>query len=105
MIPVNIPAAGVYAVDCWYANGNGPISTDNKCALRTLRLNNVAVGTLVFPQRGTNEWFNWGFSNRVLVSLAQGPNTLSLHFEEANQNMNGEINQARLDYLRLIKIS
>jgi hypothetical protein len=103
-IPVNIPQAGVYALDFRYANGNGPISTDNKCAIRTLRKDNLAVGTLVFPQRGTGEWSEWGYSNQVQVSLEEGPNTLLLTFEEHNENMNGAVNQAMLDYMRVIKI-
>ncbi|MDB5013679.1 MAG: Cycloisomaltooligosaccharide glucanotransferase precursor [Daejeonella sp.] len=103
---INISAleAGLYALDFKYANGNGPINTENKCAIRTFVLNNSQTGTFVFPQRGKGEWSNWGFSNANKVQLHKGPNTLTLAFKPENENMNGEINQAMLDCLRIIKI-
>lgn len=103
--PVDIKQEGIYAIDFRYANGNGPINTENKCAIRTLKADNGFAGTFVFPQRGKGEWSNWGFSNAVKLKLTKGKHMLTLEFKEANQNMNGEINQAMLDYLRLIKIS
>jgi hypothetical protein len=103
-IPVTVPEAGLYAVDVRYANGNGPINTENKCAIRTLRMGARQLGTLVLPQRGTGEWSNWGFSNSVLVRLEKGTHQLTLAFEPANENMNGDVNQAMLDYLRMRKV-
>jgi hypothetical protein len=103
-IPVTVPEAGLYAVDFRYSNGNGPINTENKCAIRTLRKGQQQLGTIVLPQRGVGEWSNWGFSNPVLVRLEKGPQTLTLAFEPANENMNGEVNQAMLDYLRLTRV-
>ena len=103
-IPVAVPAAGLYAVDFRYANGNGPTNTNNQCAFRTLRLGPQRLGTVVLPQRGVAEWSNWGFSNPVLVRLAKGSHRLTLAFEPANENMNGEVNQAMLDYVRLTKV-
>ncbi|SMC00575.1 Glycogen debranching protein-like [Hymenobacter roseosalivarius DSM 11622] len=104
-IPVTVPEAGLYAVDFRYSNGNGPINTENKCAIRTLRNGQQQLGTIVMPQRGVAEWSNWGFSNSVLVRLENGPQTLTLAFEPANENMNGAVNQAMLDYLRLTRVS
>ncbi len=99
-IPVTAPAAGLYALDFRYANGNGPINTNNKCAIRTLRDGQgKLLGTVVLPQRGVDEWSSWGFSNPILVRLAKGKNTLALTFEPANTNMNGAVNQAMLDCL------
>jgi hypothetical protein len=103
-IPVKVAEAGLYALDFRYANGNGPVNTENKCALRTLRLGEKPVGTVVLPQRGVNEWSNWGFSNPVLVRLTPGTHTFTLAFEPANENMNGAVNQAMLDYLRLTRV-
>ncbi|RSK24025.1 glycogen debranching protein [Hymenobacter metallilatus] len=103
-IPVTVPETGLYALDFRYANGNGPLNTDNKCALRTLRLGQRQLGTVVLPQRGVAEWSSWGFSNPILVRLPKGSHTLTLRFEPANENMNGEINQAMLDYLRLTRV-
>ena len=36
-IPVMVPEAGLYTLDFRYANGNGPVNTENKCAICTLR--------------------------------------------------------------------
>lgn len=103
-IPVTVPETGLYAVDFRYANGNGPINTNNRCAIRTLRRGPELLGTVVLPQRGVEEWSNWGFSNPVLVRLAKGTHPLTLAYEPANQNMNGEVNQAMLDYLRVKRV-
>jgi hypothetical protein len=96
-IPVTIEKSGEYAIDFRYANGNGPINTENKCAIRTLKVDNQSIGTVVLPQRGTNEWSNWGYSNAVKVSLSKGKHNITLSFKPSNENMNGEINQAMLD--------
>jgi len=103
-IPVTVAEAGLYAIDFRYANGNGPINTNNKCAIRTLRNGQKQLSTIVLPQRGVEEWSNWGFTNAVLVRLKKGTHPLTLAFESANENMNGEVNQAMLDYLRLRKV-
>ncbi|UOQ55268.1 alpha-L-rhamnosidase-related protein [Hymenobacter cellulosivorans] len=103
-VPVIVTEAGLYAVDFRYANGNGPINTSNKCAIRTLRRGRQLLGTVVLPQRGIDEWSDWGFSNPILVRLEKGVHPLTLTFEAANENMNGEVNQALLDYLRLTRI-
>jgi hypothetical protein len=96
-IPVSIKHTGKYAISFRYANGNGPINTENKCAIRTLKIDGIQAGTIVFPQRGTNEWSNWGFSNAVHVSLSRGTHLITISFEPYNENMNGKINQAMLD--------
>ncbi|MND81578.1 hypothetical protein D3C80_733810 [compost metagenome] len=99
-----ITEAGTYAINFKYANGNGPINTENKCAFRTLKLNNKQVGTVVLPQRGTNEWSEWGMSNSVIVELKAGTNKFDLTYETNNANMNGTVNQAMLDYVRIVKV-
>lgn len=101
---VQIPETGLYAIDVRYANGNGPINTSNKCAIRTLRIGQQRLGTVVLPQRGVEEWSDWGFSNPVLVRLEKGSHPLTLAYELANTNMNGEVNQAMLDYLRVTRV-
>ena len=51
-----VPEAGLYALDFRYVNGNGPVNTENKCAIRTLRDGAGALlGTVVMPQRGVGE--------------------------------------------------
>ena len=103
-IPVTVPATGLYALDFRYANGNGPINTNNRCAFRSLRRGPELLGTVVLPQRGVEEWSNWGFSNSILMRLEKGTHSLTLAYEPANQNMNGAVNQAMLDYLRVRRV-
>ncbi|WP_439882604.1 alpha-L-rhamnosidase-related protein [Pontibacter sp. MBLB2868] len=103
-VKVTVPEDGVYAVDFRYANGNGPINTENKAAIRTLKKGGEFVGTIVLPQRGVDEWSNWGFTNSVEVPLQKGSHTFTLTFEPQNENMHGEINQAMVDFMRVIKI-
>ena len=104
-LPLTVPTAGLYALDFRYANGNGPTNTNNKCALRTLRdAAGKQLGTIVLPQRGVDEWSNWGYSNAVLVQLPAGTSTLTLAYEPANTNMNGAVNQAMLDNVRLRRV-
>ncbi|UOG75244.1 glycogen debranching protein [Hymenobacter tibetensis] len=103
-VRVDIPVSGLYAADFRYANGNGPINTSNKCAIRTLRNGEQFLGTVVLPQRGAEEWSNWGFSNAVLAPLLEGSYVLTLSLERANRNMHGEVNHALLDHLQLTRI-
>ncbi len=103
-IPVSIDSAGTYAIDFRYANGNGPVNTENKCAIRSLNINNVKKGTIVFPQRGKDEWSNWGFSNKIQLKLDKGKYNITLSFDDFDDNMNGAINQAMIDYMRVSKL-
>lgn len=101
---IEVAEAGEYLLDFRYANGSGPWNTDNNCAMRTLYVNNDQVGSVVMPQRGTDEWSDWGNTNIRKVKLVKGKNPLSLTLEDWNTNMDGEINIAMLDYIRLIKM-
>ena len=101
-IPVEIATDGRYSIDFRYANGSGPVNTENKCAIRTLYSDNQLIGVMVFPQRGNEEWSNWGFSNSLSVFLKRGKHQIKLVFDEANNNMNVDINRAMLDYLRVL---
>jgi hypothetical protein len=103
-VPLTVSQKGVYAIDLRYSNGNGPVNTENKCAIRTLFVNGKFAGTLVMPQRGRDEWSNWGYSNAVKVNLDKGVNKISVVFKDYNENMNEAINQAMLDNLRMIRL-
>ncbi len=95
--------SGTFLIDCRYANGTGPWNTDNNCGIRSVYLDGKYSGVWVFPQRGTNEWSDWGFSNILEVPLEKGNNKLTIKFEDWNTNMDGEINDALLDYIRIIR--
>jgi hypothetical protein len=101
---IQINQDGLYSIDFRYANGNGPTNTENKCAIRTLNVEEKKAGTIVLSQRGKNEWSNWGYSNAVKVFLTTGNHNISLNFENFDDNMNLEINQAMIDNMRIIEL-
>jgi len=103
-IPVEIAEAGIYAIDWRYANGNGPINTDNKCATRLLSVDGQQVGTSVFPHRGTDQWNNWGWSNATVMTLTPGRHVVTLEFSATVENMNITVNQALLDQMRITRL-
>lgn len=103
-ITLPVDSDGTYLIDFRYSNGSGPWNTDNKCAIRSFYNGPAYIGTYVFPQRGTDEWSDWGWSNSYKVNLKKGINQLRLVLEEWNTNMNVEVNRAMLDYVRLIKL-
>jgi hypothetical protein len=101
---VEVPEAGQYLMDLRYSNGSGPWNTDNKCAIRSLYTNGQFAGSFVFPQRGKDEWSEWGWSNSRVVNLSKGPNALKLMLEPWNINMNVDVNTAMLDGIRLLRV-
>jgi hypothetical protein len=101
---VRIDEAGSYVIDFRYSNGSGPVNTDNKCAMRTLKNGDEMTGTVIFPQLGKDEWSNWGYSNILITRLKKGENHLTLSFEPFNENMNGEVNTAMLDFIRITPV-
>lgn len=102
-IPVEVPAEGDYFVSFRYANGNGPVNTENKCAIRTLSVDGEREGLVVLPQRGRDNWDEFGWTNSVKVHLNAGSNTVTLDFRPEDENMNIETNSAVIDALRLVR--
>lgn len=100
---IDIKESGKYFIDFRYANGSGPLNTKNMCAIRTLIVDDSVERAIVFPQRGDMVWDNWGYTNSVLLVLKQGNHVFKLVFNNHNENMNGEINNALLDLMRLIR--
>jgi len=103
-LPITFEENGTYAIDWLYSNGNGPVNTENKCAIRTLLIDGNKKGVHVFPHRGSNLWSSWGWSNSISVELIKGKHEISLEFMPYNENMNVTTNQAMLDMLRITKI-
>jgi hypothetical protein len=99
-VTVELPLAA-YALDVRYANGSGPVNTEDKVAVRTVLVDGDTAGVLVLPQRGTNRWSDWGWSNVLVVSLERGRHTLTLTYSPLDENMNRRENTALLDQLRL----
>lgn len=100
-IPVDIEADGRYIFDWRYANGNGPINTENKCCIRMLTIDGIDAGACVFPHRGSGEWDNWGWSNQIVKEMKAGHHVVTLEFRECTENMNLKKNEALLDVLRI----
>ncbi|HLP16872.1 MAG TPA: glycogen debranching protein [Bacteroidota bacterium] len=99
-----VPENGTYAIDFLYANGNGPINTDNKCALRTLAIDAARAGTIVMPQRGVDAWNDWGYTNPIRLKLGKGAHRLALDYRPSDENMNGTANTALIREIRLTRL-
>ena len=96
-IEIEVPVAGEYTVAVRYANGNGPVNTENKAAVRTLKVNGEKAGTLVLPQRGVANWDDWGLSNQIRMMLPAGKSHLTIEYLPEDENMNISTNHALLD--------
>lgn len=105
-IILNVPVGedGVYAISVVYANGNGPVNTENKCAIRTIEIDGIPTGTIVMPQRGVGNWNDWGMSSSVKVPLGSGQHKIAVTFRPENENMNLSTNHAAIDRMVLRKI-
>lgn len=102
-VPVEVDAEGDYYISVRYANGNGPVNTENKCAIRTLLVDGDREGLIVMPQRGRDNWDEYGWSNSVKAHLKPGKHEVTLEFRPENENMNIDVNHARINALRLVK--
>lgn len=102
---LDIPEEGMYCIDFRYANGNGPINTDNKCCIRSLSLDNNEIGCIIMPQRGVNEWSDWGWTNSIKHSFSAGKHSFSITMKPHTFNMNITTNNALIDQIRLTKIN
>lgn len=103
-VTLDIPEAGRYAVTLRYANGNGPVNTENRCAIRTLLVDGAKAGTMVMPQRGRANWNDWGRTNSVEVNLTAGQHTFTIEMLPENRNMNLDTNHALIDCLTVTRL-
>lgn len=103
-IPVNIDETGEYSISFRYANGNGPVNTKNRCAVRTLSVDGKRIGIVVMPQRGKGNWDDWGVTNPLKVLLPQVTHTITLDFRPENENMNIKTNHSLIDDVRLTRL-
>jgi hypothetical protein len=95
--------AGRYALTMRYANGTGPVNTDNNCAIRSVYVNGDYAGVAVFPQRGKDEWADWGLTFPCWIDLKDGINTITVRYDSFNRNMDGQINEFLLDRISLTR--
>jgi hypothetical protein len=104
-LPLRLACGGEYLVDARYANGSGPVNTDSKAAIRTLRVDGREAGVLVMPQRGSGHWDEWGYGTPLRLTLAAGAHRLLLEYTALDENMDRHENTALLDHLRLTRLS
>ena len=102
-IPVDIAHTGNYFISLRYANGNGPVNTESRCAIRTVGVDGKRLGIVVMPHRGRGNWNDWGHTNSLPVHLTEGHHELTLSFEPDNENMDIKTNHALIDEIRLVK--
>jgi hypothetical protein len=53
------------------------------------------------PQRGKDQWLNWGLSNGQFVQLAEGEHSFELRFLPSDINMNGEVSRVAISAIIL----
>lgn len=102
-VPIEVAEEGEYSIAVRYANGNGPVNTENKCAIRTICIDGNKVGVAVLPHRGVANWNDWGLTNPVTANLTAGKHTVSIEFRPENENMNLATNHALIDRLEITK--
>ena len=94
---VNADVDGWYYMHLIYANGNGPVNTENKCAIRTIKVDGKRAGVVVMPHRGVGNWYDWGRTNDVKMLLPAGKHTVTIEYLPENENMNLGTNHALID--------
>lgn len=102
-VEIEIPEAGTYSISVRYANGNGPVNTENKAAVRSLTLDGNKAGTLVMPHRGVANWNDWGQSNSIVLPLEKGKHKLGIVYLPEDENMNINTNHALIDAINVKK--
>ena len=103
VVDVEVPEEGLWYMNWVYSNGNGDITTDRKCAIRTLYVDGRRVDVCVFPQRGVDNWDEWGRTSPIAIQLEKGKHTFMLRLEPENDNMHIDINDFRLKGIELNK--
>jgi hypothetical protein len=103
-VNASVAKKGLYILSFLYANGSGGVKFENKCANRALFIDGDEIGPIVFPQRGQDEWNNWGQSNIRVVELSAGAHQFELRLMPYDTNMNVEINSAHVASMSLIPL-
>ncbi len=87
-----------------YANGNGPVNTENRCGIRTIFVDGLKKGIAVMPHRGRNNWSDWGLSNSITTDLTKGNHVISIKYMPENENMNISTNHVLIDEVRVTQL-
>lgn len=100
-VTVDVPKSGDWSLSWEYANGNGRHDQDHNCGIRIFYVDGVRDGIQVFPQRGENEWDNWGWTIPERLELSAGTHTFTLRFESDADNMDPYLNDFKMRKLCL----
>ncbi|MDE6267281.1 MAG: hypothetical protein K2M07_08045 [Muribaculaceae bacterium] len=104
VIPFSVDKTGEYAVNFTYANGNGPVNTENKCAIRSVLVDGKRIGSIVMPQRGVGNWNDWGQTNSLHMKLTEGDHLVTIEFLHSDENMNLGTNHAIIDCMNVLPL-
>lgn len=96
---INVPQKGRYLLSCHYIN-EGSYQSGISCAVRSVYINNVYQGALVLPIN-SNEGSNWEESPYLVLELSEGKQTLKVKYEDFNENMHEEKNEAYINSFML----
>ena len=94
------PVTGTYWLDFSYSNGNGDLSTFQKCATRALYVDGKRVEAVVMPQRG-DDWNEEGWTNSIKLELTSGEHSFELKYIDETINMDIDTDTAFVHSLRL----
>ena len=94
------PVTGTYWLDFSYSNGNGDLSTFQKCATRALYVDGKRVEAVVMPQRG-DDWNEEGWTSCVKLELSSGEHSFELKYIDETINMDIDTDTAFVHSLRL----
>lgn len=101
-LEIEVESDGEYLLEFDYSNGNGDITTHNRCASRTLFVDKKMYDVVVLPQRGT-DWTLRGLTQPLRIGLTAGKHIVELKYLEDNVNMNIETDSAVINSLRIIR--
>lgn len=100
---IDVPEDGIWTLSWFYANGNGPDYTGSTCGIRMLYVNGEKVGINIFPNRGGDEWDNWGWTIPEKLNLKAGKHVITLKYESDADNMAIGINDFKIKKCRIVK--
>ncbi len=102
-ISVDIPETEVYTISFRYANGNGPVNTENKAGVRTLTVDGFKAATMVFLTEARGTGMTGATATRSPSSSEKGTHRIGLRYLPEDENMNIATNHLLLDCLRIEK--
>lgn len=111
---VEVAKEGTYSIDVHYLQGLGIVNSRRRTALRTLEVDDVRRGVLVFPQLSASDWESdssrdWqtrtAFTNPLRVHLTPGRHKLRLLFYQPSPVYVDPLsNMVLADFVRLLRV-